>query len=186
LELREFAKRKNAISSESTPGFFDEHGRLRSREEFNRLSPNANQLSIRNQNTENYLSDRTGKNDPAFMSSVVNQAHLLPSPGIVLTRGARARLHRYEVGKARLYAIERNINYQMSEDLKQAGGNQAFEDPTDVTAYFPKQVHVYDLKRNEYLGFIRGLSFTLDPWRPSMFAILDEKVENIMKTLQGD
>src|SRR6185369_6790081 len=72
-ELRAFAKNGNAISSESTPGLFDEHCRLRSRAEFERLSPNAKQLSIRNENTERYVVQRLEKSEPAFLNSVRNK-----------------------------------------------------------------------------------------------------------------
>jgi hypothetical protein len=88
----------------------------------------------------------------------------------------RARVHRFRIGAARLVAVEPNINYQMSEDLKQAGGNQDLERPVTVDLHLAKAAHVYDLRAQSYLGNIARVSFQLDPWRPALFALLEEKL----------
>src|SRR5207244_8614008 len=64
------------------------------------------------------------------------------------------RTHRFRVGDKRLIAFERNIDYHMSEELKQVGGNEAFEKPVDVEASLPRRMHVYDLRTRKYLGHI--------------------------------
>ena len=88
----------------------------------------------------------------------------------------RARVHRFRIGTTRLLAVERNINYQMSEDLKQAGGNQNLERPGAVDLHLAKPAHVYDLRAQSYLGYTARVSFQLDPWRPALFALLEEKL----------
>jgi hypothetical protein len=74
-----------------------------------------------------------------------------------------------------LVAFERLIDYRMSEDLKQAGGNDALEKPVEVEAALPQPMHVYDLRAQRYLGHTDRLYFTLDPWQPSLFGILPDK-----------
>jgi hypothetical protein len=88
---------------------------------------------------------------------------------------ARVAVYRYTLGKARLLAFERNINYHVSEDLKQAGGNQRLETPLALTATLAQAAHVYDLRRQTYLGHTSHVEFTLDPWQPALFAVLSEK-----------
>ena len=77
-------------------------------------------------------------------------------------------------GPARLLAFERNIDYHMSEELKQAGGNEALEKPIDLAAKLGAPAHVYDLRTGKYLGLTDTIPFTLDPWRPSLFALSDK------------
>jgi hypothetical protein len=64
----------------------------------------------------------------------------------------------------------------MSEDLKQAGGNENLEKPIELTAKLPERGHVYDLRTGKYFGETDRISFTLDPWQPSLFAILPNKI----------
>ena len=89
---------------------------------------------------------------------------------------SRTRIHRYTLGTARLVAFERNVDYHMSEDLKQAGGNETLETPVDLEAKLDKPAHVYDLRAQKYLGLTDKISFTLDPWRPSLYALLPEQI----------
>jgi hypothetical protein len=98
---------------------------------------------------------------------------------VKLPPAARARVHRFGVGDATLIAIERNVDYQMSEDLKQAGGNEALETSVELTAqlsHLAQSVHIYDLRTNLKVAQGKAWKFTLDPWEPSLFALLREPV----------
>ena len=87
------------------------------------------------------------------------------------------RTHRYRLGSnARLLAFERGVDYHMSEDLKQAGGNEPLEKPISFTARLHGKVHVYDLRSGAYLGVRDDISVNLNPWQPSLFAVLTEKL----------
>ncbi len=86
------------------------------------------------------------------------------------------RIHRFKLGDARLIAFERNIHYHMSEDLKQAGGNEALEQPAPIVAKLAQRGHVYELRTGAYLGETDTLTFTIDPWKPSLFAVTREKL----------
>jgi hypothetical protein len=86
------------------------------------------------------------------------------------------RTHRFRLGNARLLAFERNVDYHMSEDLKQAGGNEALEKPVSFEAKLPGKAHVYDLRSGAYLGDRDRIPVELDPWRPSLFALLPERL----------
>jgi hypothetical protein len=75
-----------------------------------------------------------------------------------------------------LLAFERNIEYTMSESLAQAGGNELLEKPVEVRLKLPKPAHIYDLNAQTYLGRSDDLHFTLDPWRPSLFALTEKEI----------
>lgn len=98
---------------------------------------------------------------------------------------ARTAIRRYTLGAARLVAFERNITYHMSEDLRQAGGNEPLEKPIELQTRFSKAAHVYDLRAQKYLGHTNQLDFSLDPWQPTLLALLPEKVDekNILEWL---
>jgi hypothetical protein len=98
---------------------------------------------------------------------------------------ACARVYRYQVKGARLLAFERNIDYHMSEELKQAGGSEALQQPLILEAAVVQPSHWYDLRAQTYLGHTNRLHFTLDPWRPSLFAGCPDKhpPETIVQTL---
>jgi hypothetical protein len=114
----------------------------------------------------------------------------LPRPVTVSARegdpgSARAAVFRYRLGKAQLLAFERNIDYQMSEDLKQAGGNQNLEKPVELEAEWIAPAHAYDLRSGTYLGRTNRITITLNPWQPSLFALLPEQIpaESLIESL---
>ena len=86
------------------------------------------------------------------------------------------RVHRYAVKAGRLFAFERNIDYHMSEDLKQAGGNEALEKKLMVTARLNRKQHLYDLKAGRYLGDLQEVTFEVDAFAPTLLAALPEKL----------
>jgi hypothetical protein len=88
------------------------------------------------------------------------------------------RTHRYHLGSARLLAFERNVVWQMGEDLKQHGANAAFERPVSFEAKLSAPAHVYDLRSEQYLGHLDRIAVELDPWHPSLFALLDREIES--------
>lgn len=98
------------------------------------------------------------------------------APPIRVPWGDCVRIHRYRLGNARLVAFERNIDYHMSEDLAQAGGNEALEKPIQTQALLAEPAHVYDLRTGKYLGNTSSIVVDLDPWKPSLYALLKEKL----------
>ena len=71
-------------------------------------------------------------------------------------------------------AFERNIDYLMSEELKQAGGNEVLEKPIEIEANLARPAHIYDLRSGKHLGRSDRVRFMLDPWEPSLFALTPE------------
>lgn len=177
----------HTVLASGAPGLFDQHGRLLATHRLDGLFPDAidarpfarriGDSSPRSLDLD--LAAYPGERlksvpNPAFWEWLRKQVGSGP---IRLPPEARARVHRFRAGAARLVAIERNIDYQMSEDLKQAGGNEALEKPLDLTATLsgpPSTLHVYDLRALRYLGQVSEWTFTLDPWQPSLFALLPE------------
>ena len=192
------------VLSDGPPGLFDEHGRLRRTNRLDAVFPPV-------------AADRVyawrGEAGPAraldFDTARFPRERLAPAPdpawwdwlaGVVgrgpveLPPATRARVHRFRAGPAELIAIERNIEYQVSEDLRQAGGNEALEQPLELTARLSPAAparHIYDLRAGRYLGRGTEWSFTLEPWQPALFALLpepapaDEVVARLLTFLDG-
>jgi hypothetical protein len=156
-----------AILHTGAPGLFDAHGKLRPASMLESL-PAAPEAPG---DLAQYAVERL-KREPAgtwtgWLSGVLGPLR----PEISLPAGARVRVHRFRVANGRLLAFERNIEYQMSEELKQAGGNEALERPESFEATLAQPAHVYDLRTLKYLGHTNRIRFTLDPWQPSLFAL---------------
>ena len=146
--INEWKKAGGTLLSEGAAGLFDGHGKLRAADPI--AAGNATAGAI-----------------PA-----------LPTPPpIIVPQIARVQTHRYQLGKARLVAFERNVNYSMTEDLKQAGGNETLEKSVVFEANLSAAGHVYDLSSGAYLGHVAKFSVSLDPWRPSLYAFTVDKVE---------
>jgi hypothetical protein len=195
-------KTPRTLLFDGAPGVFDQHGRLRAK------SPIFPASALLNSDQEcqaisTVSSASTNRGDIALYASqrLASQPDfqwlnwmrpLLPlTNSVVLTpldskdSSPRVTLHRYQAGKARLFALERNISYQMSEDLKQAGGNASLEKPIALDARFAQASHLYDLRQQKYLGYTNQIHLVLDPWQPALLAATDQPISNtnMVKTL---
>ncbi|QIF04951.1 beta-galactosidase [Roseimicrobium sp. ORNL1] len=111
------------------------------------------------------------------MPDLANTSVGIDPPPIRVAPDDCVRIHRYKLGNnARLVAFERNIDYHMSEDLAQAGGNETLEKPIQTQALLAEPAHVYDLRTGKYLGNTSSIIVDLDPWKPSLYALLKEKL----------
>ena len=126
--------------------------------------------------------------DPAQQPEASSSSSLIPTiatilrqrginPAIRVPIEARVRTHRFTLGAARLLAFERNIDYKMSEDLAQAGGNEQLEKPVSFNASWNGEQEVYDLRTGKHLGRTSQIEVHLDPWQPSLYALLPTKVQ---------
>jgi glycosyl hydrolase family 42 (putative beta-galactosidase) len=175
------------IFADGPAGVFDEHGKLRNEpsEGFERivstntaclvLAPNGRITRI-SSDSRSYLAARLKKSAESAWLDWLNGSFRPLRPAILIPQAGRVRIHRFRIKTGRLVAFERNIDYQMSEDLKQGGGNQVLETPLQTEAILPEPAYVYDLRSETYLGHMDHIRFTLDPWQPSLFAILPEKL----------
>ena len=192
------------IFADGTPGVFDEHGRVRT--DFFSPFPNARsedrafvvaitnrsdklakpRLSSRQADIANYETERLDVSPKNEWTDWV-ASHIDLSAPVKITPAARVRVHRYRQGPARLVAFERNVEYKMSEDLKQAGGNEHLERPQEMTATFDSKVFVYDLARQQFLGETNRITFVLGPWKPAVMALLTNKISptEIISALKG-
>lgn len=180
---------------EGLPGLFDEHGKLRARSPLENLAPlsDADVVAVRGDGARSaspaggaaqYSADRLrGKTE--WASWIAGQLGSW-RPGVMVDSQTRTRVHRFRIGKDRLLAFERNINYQMSEELKQAGGNESLEQPVETEAKLQAAAHVYDLRAGKYLGKVDRFRLTLEAWRPSLFAATQEPLSgDVVEALQG-
>ncbi len=179
----------HSVLCDGSPGLFNEHGRLRKASPLETLFPAA--LSIE----KSYAVLNHGQSIPPQTNDIANYGRLraqadfpadwltwmtaatrqIPRP-VSVPLNARVRIHRYRLGTERLLAFERNISYQMGEDLKQAGGNENLEKPFQTEARLDHPAHVYDLRSGKYLGLIDTIPLQIDPWQPSLFALLSKKM----------
>ena len=109
------------------------------------------------------------------LSSHLASAQLRPA--VRVPPSARVLTHRYKLGDARLLAFERNIEWKMSEDLKQAGGNAELEKPVTFTAEWHEPKEVVELSSGKRLGKRNKIKVQLGPWKPSLYALLPKAVE---------
>jgi hypothetical protein len=99
------------------------------------------------------------------------------TPSVTVPMEAKVRVHRYRQRSAQLIALERNISYQMSEDLKQAGGNEALESSIDIAIKIITPGHCYDLRTGKYLGESGTLKVHIDPWEPTLLAVCPSRIQ---------
>jgi len=181
------------VFCEASPGLFDQHGKLRRKGVFEESIPvsvsdcfalaNGKPLSSSNVGGALYAAERLkgNLNWSAWIGARLGSLQ----PPVSIPPDARTRIHRFRTGSHRLLAVERNIDYHMSEDLKQAGGNEPLEKPVEIEARLSESGHIYDLRAQKYLGHTDRIRFTLDPWQPSLFAITKDKLpaETIVEAL---
>jgi hypothetical protein len=192
-EIRAFiatapAGARRAVFADGSPADFDEHGRLRAQSPLADLFPPAtsagrSQALVSGAKAVAHDGDiavypkarLAAEPDLAWARWAAGQMADL-HPAVTVPGVARVRVHRFTAGGARLLAFERGVDYHMSEGLKQAGGNQALEKPIEVEATLAVPAEVYELGTETYVGRVARLRFTLDPWRPSLFALVAEKL----------
>ncbi len=184
-EVEQFLQAPGHVAfADGTPGIFDEHCRRRQQSPLESrfplsLSPDRIGSAMGNGRQTTHLGDiahyaterlkETGSNLPNWLHQALPNLR----QGISVPPETHTRIYRYRYGRAQLVAFERNIDYHMSEELKQAGGNEAFEKPVDITATLLRPKHVYELRSRVYLGSLSEFHFKLDPWRPSLFLLAD-------------
>lgn len=171
-------------------GLFDQHGCLRAAPGLytglDLLSPGNDTWSVAFQSgkgstivdgvdVRDWLLRRDGGAAPPEIVAEPSLLRVVPQ-AIQIPTELAIRTHRYRLGSARLLAFERNIVWQMGEDLKQHGGNAALERPVSFEAKLTTPAHVYDLHTEKYLGYLDRVPVALDPWRPSLFALLDQEL----------
>lgn len=152
---------------------FDEHGRYRIENGREYAAP------IWAKTIESYSAARLSTNYsldiPGLGNAIAKWAGFLPP--IRVPPEARVRTHRYRLGQARLLAFERNIDYKMSEDLLQAGGNAELEKPVTFIASWNGDKEVIDLRTGKHLGRSHQIEVVVDPWQPALYALLDKVPE---------
>ena len=200
-EIERFVKVSGHVAfADGTPGLFDEHGRRRKRSPLEGRFPSSLSNEVmgaasgkigstapRNEDISHYAAARL-KGPATDTVEWVRQNLPRTQQSISVPPETHTRTHRYRLGRTQLVAFERNIDYHMSEELKQAGGNESLEKPVEITASLKSPAHVYDLQARKYLGKLREVRFRLDPWRPSLFALAENEQDGatIINTLPKD
>jgi Beta-galactosidase len=182
------SSQQHLIFWDAAPGQFDEHAKLLPRcaiAEFESSigdRPSCNVLTALSSKKSKsgdiitYATDRLDT-EPSLDWAKWIRENLKPiQPEISAPLSAHVRVHRFRTPHGRLIAFERNVDYHMSEQLKQRGGNEALEKPMQIEAQLKEPAHIYDLRRQEYVGHTNTIHFELNPWQPSLFALTKEKV----------
>jgi len=179
---------RHTLCGDGTPGQFDEHGKLRETSALGAFAPPPDaarlgcfavargQLAVAGIDVGAYAADRLKPRPESGLPTwLASQLHGL-EPEVSLPASVHVRTYRFKFASGQLVAFERNISYQMSEDLKQAGGNETLEQPVNLDAKLQHAMHIYDLRLRAYLGYTNQIHFSLDPWQPSLFALTPEKL----------
>ena len=153
-------------------GAFDDHGSLKAE------APFAGQ-GISAEDTAAYTKARMAGSGAAFRNQV--KASFKNAPSVEFPAEKGLRVYRHTLGKAQLISLERGIAYSMSESLAQAGGNETMETPLDVEVKVPAGF-CYDLRTGKLLGKEK-LKLTINPWRPTLLAVLDHESPDVLKEL---
>jgi hypothetical protein len=172
-DIERFHQNGGVVLCSGPTGTFDEHCRLRA----NQITGAWLTNTVSKEALERYAGDRLKANpfteEPNwFRKQLANVATTVKVP-----IESRTLIHRFKIGNARLLALERNINYQMSEELAQAGGNENLEKALDVEVTLTEPADIYDLRKNSYLGRLNHFTARIDPWKPALFALFKEKVK---------
>jgi hypothetical protein len=174
---------------EGPPGVFDSHGRLRSS---SNLGISMSEFPTRLNKCVVVGSGKTGRFDfdlgaletQRSTGKGNNLANWIAGQmgdaqqEVNVPANACVRVHRYHLNGSQLLAFERNVDYQMDESLAQRGGNEGLEKATTVVARLDKKRHVYDIQTGRYLGHLDRLEFLLEPWRPALFALTDQRLSD--------
>ena len=178
-ETKAITEFDGTLLADGGAGYFDEHARLRAAPAFN-FPPGAHALVAgkRTDLAQDMVQLATSRLTPAPPDAWYDWlAAQIPVPLTVkVPAGARVQTHRFRLGPVRLFAFERNISYTMGGNLKQSGGNQALEQPIEITATIDAPEHAYDLRTGRYLGKLAELKFTLDPWQPTLIAVSPQEI----------
>ena len=182
---------KREVFTDGLPGVFDEHGRLRDVSPLERFFPSpsvppeeGSLVALGNSapqkmllgDVANYAAERLHLDARSKWLERLAEPMRSKRPEVFVPASAHVRVHRFRSGQSQLLALERNVDYHMSEDLKQAGGNEALEKAIEFEVSFSRPRHVYELRQQKYLGLMSQLPVKLDPWQPSLFALTEAKV----------
>ncbi len=160
------------VMMNANTGMFDEHGTLRA------SAPFPDQ-GVASEESADYPKARMKGAGGAYRKQI--QAKLTGPPSVEFPAEAGLRVYRHTLGKALLISVERGITYSMSESLAQAGGNESMEQPLPVEIKVPAG-YCYDLRAGKLLGQGK-LKLTVDPWRPTLLAILPTAVPNVLEAI---
>jgi len=190
------------VLGDGAPGLFDRHGKLRPAGPLEDLIPPrrseegafalsgiaSGEAAFRSGDIADYAAERLRQRPDFSWARWVRAQCAGLEPPVQVPIEARVRVYRYRLGRARLIAIERNIAYHMSEALAQAGGNEALERPIRITATLRDPGWTYDLRSGLCLGKRRELTLRIDPWRPTLLAVLPEQIApgGLMRALESE
>jgi len=80
-------------------------------------------------------------------------------------------VHRLQAAEGVLLAVMRNPQFQMSEELRAYGGNEALETPLRVEIRLAAPFAVRDARSGEEHGTTDRLEATLSPWEPLIYLL---------------
>jgi hypothetical protein len=168
------------ILADTTPGF-DSHGKARVVPELRVPQKTVVAFGKRSDSIPEdiaaYMKERLGSSPATEFTSWLGKVLQDVPASIKVPASARLRVHRYQSGRAELVALEPNINYQMSEELKQAGGNETLEKPMTCTVGLSQPLFVRDLRLGKNLGRVNQFTLTIDPWEPSLLSIAEQETD---------
>ncbi|MFN7995031.1 MAG: alpha-amylase family protein [Bryobacteraceae bacterium] len=174
--IREFMSAGGTVIATGEPGVFDEHSR---RLPASQLAAESSRMIRIPGDVLNYHRDRiVGKEAPVRDAArkIFDQAGVRPAYALTDDHGqpvTGVETHIFRNGGATIVALLSNPQLRVDElGPPEFKSNQRFERPLHLKLTLPAEANVYNLRKGEAAGRRATLDFTLDPYEPSVFAML--------------
>lgn len=183
LSAAKAAAGSSVVLTNGSAGVFDQHGTLRREGGLTSESPwHAQQLS-----GTAFTAMELDKLPAARLAAAPDvrfhdwiASCLKSKPPVQIAPAHRVRIHRYTLpanAGVRLIALERNVDWQMSESLSQSGGNEALEKSITIPVKLATPGHIYDLRTGKKLAEGTEFTCTVEPWAPALLGVFTSNAE---------
>jgi hypothetical protein len=195
--IKRYVKEGGTVIADLPPATMDIHCVLRKGSAIKELFGNFN--SIPNYNIlgkgkavylgtffKTYIAERiagAGEDKRRLFKTILKNSGIVPKVRVATKDGTSLRSTKIAVSKAK-DADYAGLLYFSGTDRNPAMRVKELK-PEKVKIKFWKKSHVYDVRRNKYLGYTDETETVMQPSQAKVFALLRKKIESIELTLSG-
>ena len=174
-----FVRQGGTLVIDGDAGIFDEHSRLLPQSSLSAIESGTTGLGhVVRLNALNYHRERiVGKEAQLHlaMGKVFDQAGVHPLFRVTGAEGkpvVGVETHEFRNGGVTIVGLLSNPQLSVDElGPPEFKSNQRFEKPQAVLLTLPGNLYAYDIRGSKFLGQVKELSLTVDPYEPSMIAV---------------